>query len=117
MQITIVVNNPARWPLDIPGIQVVGARAYLAEPEYSQRGRVIFNLCKSYAYQSLGYYVSLLAEARNHRPQPSVATIEDFRSRAITRLVSEDLSDLIQRALSPIQSDKFVLSIYFGEPL
>lgn len=117
MQIVIVVNNPAKWPLDIPGIQVAGARQYLSEPAFARRGLVVFNLCKSYAYQRLGYYVSLLAEARNHRPQPSVGTIEDFRSRAITRLVSEDLSDLIQKSLAPIQSDEFDLSIYFGRPL
>ena len=28
----IVVNNPRDWPLDIPGVSVVPARAYLPDP-------------------------------------------------------------------------------------
>ena len=34
----IVVNNPDRWPFDIPGVEVVAARAYLTEVQH--RGRV-----------------------------------------------------------------------------
>ena len=30
----IVVNNPRDWPLDIPGVAVVPARAYLTDPAY-----------------------------------------------------------------------------------
>ena len=78
----IVVSNPHDWPLNIPDITVVPARVYLTEPTYgSQLSRVrVFNLCKSYRYQSLGYYVSLLAEARGHKPFPRVNVIEDLLS-------------------------------------
>ena len=58
----------------------------------------VFNLCRSYGYQTLGYYVSLLAAARGHRPLPSVATIQDLRSTPLLRVVSEDLQDEVQRA-------------------
>ena len=65
MPILIVVNNPKNWPLNIPGVEVVASRTYLTDPKYSTlRGAKVFNLCRSYRYQSLGYYVSLLAEAR-----------------------------------------------------
>jgi len=30
----IVVNNPRDWPLDMPGVTVVTARAYLSDPAY-----------------------------------------------------------------------------------
>ncbi|MGJ3241883.1 MAG: RimK-like ATPgrasp N-terminal domain-containing protein [Opitutales bacterium] len=36
-------------------------------------------------YQTVGYYVSLLAEARGHRPVPDVATPQDFRSAVLKR--------------------------------
>ena len=64
MSILIVANDPKAWPFQIPDVDVVDARSYLTKPEYSDmRGVKVFNLCKSYRYQSAGYYVSLLAEA------------------------------------------------------
>ena len=115
MSILIVVDDPKSWPFDIPGVDVVDAWTYLTQSELSERKSVkLFNLCRSYSYQSTGYYVSLLAEARGHRPHPSVSTVQDMKSQAIVRLVSEDLEDLIQENFEPIQSDKFTLSVYFG---
>lgn len=118
MAILIVVNEPKEWPFQIPNVDVVGARSYLTGPEYSDmRGVKVFNLCRSYRYQSAGYYVSLLAEARGHRPLPSVTAIQDLKSQTIVRLVSDELEELIQRSLAPIQSDRFTMSIYFGRNL
>lgn len=115
MAVLIVIDNPAKWPFAVDGVDVVEARAYLTRPEYNEmRGVKLINLCRSYAYQTSGYYVSLLAEARGHKPLPSVTTMQDMKSQAFVRLVSEDLDDLIQHNLAPIQSDKFTLSIYFG---
>ena len=78
MSTLIVVNNPKEWPFNIPGVEVVDARGYLTRPEYSDlRGVKLFNLCRSYRYQSLGYYVTLLAAARGHKPLPKITTIQD----------------------------------------
>ena len=75
MQVFLTVDNPNRWPLNIEGVEVVQAKRYLNDPAYTHvPGARVYNLCKYYRYQSLGYYVSLLAEARGHRPLPSVAT-------------------------------------------
>lgn len=118
MNILIVVDNPRDWPLSIPDVTVVAARAYLAELTYSEdRTAKVFNLCKSYRYQSLGYYVSLLAEARGHRPLPSAHTIEALQSRSLVRVLTEDLDALVQKSLSSLKSDQFELSIYFGRNL
>lgn len=115
MSILIVVTNPRDWPLAIPGVTVVPARAYLSDAAYGkERGARVFNLCRSYRYQSLGYYVSLLAEARGHKPLPRVGTIEDLQSRNLVRLLTQGLDELVQRSLAPIKSDEFELSIYFG---
>jgi len=115
MNILVVVNSPRHWPLDIPGVRVVPAREYLTEPAWGEeRHARVFNLCKSYRYQSLGYYVSLLAEARGHRPLPRTHTLEDMQSRGLVRLLTQDLDDSIRRSLAPIKADRFELSIYFG---
>ena len=113
--ILIVVEEPRQWPLHIPGVTVVPARAYLTDPAYAEgRSDKVFNLCRSYRYQSLGYYVSLLAEARGHKPLPRVNTIEDMQSQNLVRLLTEDLEELIQTLLTPIKAEAFELSIYFG---
>ncbi len=118
MPILVVANQATDWPFEIANAEVIDARAYLTDPAYNEmRGVKLFNLCRSYRYQSTGYYVSLLAEARGHKPQPSISTIQDLKTHAIVRLVSDDLDDLIQKSLAPIKSEKFTLSIYFGRNL
>ncbi len=116
MDVLFVVDNPKDWPEDIPGVEIVPARHYLTDPRYGRRrGIRVQNLCGSYEYQSFGYYVSLLATARGHRPLPSVSSIQDMKSLTMLRFWSEDLDNLVQKSLSHIQTDKFTLSIYFGK--
>ncbi len=118
MQTFIVVNNPKDWPLDLKGVTVVPAKDYLMEAAYSgSKGALVFNLCRSYRYQSMGYYVSLLAAARGQRPLPSISTILDMKSLTMIRYASEDLEDLIQQSLKPLRSKSFTLSVYFGRNL
>ncbi len=118
MSILIVVNRPSHWPLAIPGIEVVAARQYLSDPVYhTMAGTRVFNLCRSYSYQSVGYYVSLLAEARDQKPEPDVGTIQDMKSVSLVRAIAEDLEDLITSTLRSIRGESFTLSIYFGRTL
>jgi glutathione synthase/RimK-type ligase-like ATP-grasp enzyme len=113
--ILLVVNNPDRWPLHLPEVEVVAARTYLTDPRCSTlRNCKVYNLCRSYRYQSLGYYVSLLAEARGHKPMPRISTIQDIRFQSLTRAFSGDLDELIQKSLSHLQPDDFTLSVYFS---
>ncbi len=111
----LVVDNIENWPIKVPGVAIVNAKDYLISEDFTTRkGLKVFNLCRSYSYQTMGYYVSLLAEARGHRAQPGISTILDIKSNAIIRMIAEDLDDLIQRSLKRLQSEKFELSIYFG---
>jgi glutathione synthase/RimK-type ligase-like ATP-grasp enzyme len=110
----IVTDNPSNWEFG-QGVEVVAAQDFLTHPRFvSLRRTRVFNLCRSYAYQSVGYYVSLLAEARGQKPIPSVTTIEDLRMAPVVRVVSEELEDLIARALGEIAPPTFVLEVYFG---
>jgi glutathione synthase/RimK-type ligase-like ATP-grasp enzyme len=116
MRHLVVVNNPKNWVIEIPGGEVISAKAYVTDPVYTKLRNVkVYNLCRSYRYQTLGYYVSLLASARGHKPYPDVLTIQDLKSQAIIRIVSEELDQLIQKSLKPILGNHFTLSIYFGK--
>jgi len=114
MTALLIVDHPEQWPLRIPGAEVISADDYLSAGRFSElRQARVYNLCDSYGYQKAGYYVSLLATARGHRTMPSVATIQDMKSRALLR-ADDELEELIQRSLHTIQSKRFELSIYFG---
>ncbi len=118
MKSVVVVENTKRWPLDVEGAEVTSAREFLTEPRFADLKRAaVFNLCRNYAYQSMGYYVSLLAEARGLRPYPPVVTLQGMQEDALVRLVGEELDDLVQRALAPLKGDDFTLSVYFGRNL
>jgi len=115
METLVVVTQTGDWPLDLPGVRVVTARSYLSDPEFSGlRGARVFNLCRHYRYQAYGYYVSLLAEARGHKPMPTVLTMQDLRSSTLLRIASHELSEEIAKTLASDASERFVLSIYFG---
>ena len=118
MRNLIVVEDEEDWTLDVQGIEKVLAKEYLTEDRFKPPGNVrVYNLCKNYRYQSVGYYVSLLAVARGHKPIPSINAIQDIKSRSIVRIASENLDDVMQKVLRPIKSDEFKLSIYFGKNL
>ncbi len=115
MPILIVVSNPKDWEINIPGVKVVSSKMYVTNPEYAKsKNTRLFNLSRSYKYQSTGYYVSLLAAARGHRAIPSISTIQDMKSSAVIKIVSEDLEELVESSLKHRKDDKFTLSIYFG---
>lgn len=118
MSILIVVSNTNDWKFNIPGVEVISNKLYLTGAEYTkQKNTRVFNISRSYKYQSNGYYVSLLAAARGHKAIPSIATMQDMKSQAIIKIMSEELDELIQSSLSSILSPNYTLSIYFGKNL
>ncbi len=118
MRHLIIVDNPKSWDFEIPEVDVVAAKSYLMDETFSKLKRVkVYNLCKNYRYQSMGYYVSLLALARGHTPIPDILTIQDLKTPALVRIVSDEFHRLIQKSFASIQSDEFTLSIYFGKNL
>jgi len=118
MRTIVIVSRADDWPLELRGVEVVLARDYLIDAAWTkERGVRVFNLCRSYRYQSAGYYVSLLAAARRHRPFPGLMTVLEMKSRAMVRTVDEDLDELIQKSLAEIRSARFELSVYFGKNL
>lgn len=114
MATLIVVDEPREWHLQIPSAEVVAASAYLTDPRFSAQRRLrIYNLCESYAYQSTGYYVSLLAAARGHRPLPDILTMQDIKSPALIR-PTEEFEELMRKALRDQPEERLELGVYFG---
>src|SRR5580692_3562380 len=76
----ILVDQPKDLPNAETPHKVIITSEYLARPRLFDVGRPkLVNLARSYAYQSKGYYASLLAEARGHRVVPTVETMLELR--------------------------------------
>ena len=117
-RLVIVVEKASDWGSYYPSDNVVAAQDYLKEAISVDDERVqVINLCRSYKYLGIGYYVSLLAEARGHKVIPSVRTINDLRKRALYGLDIEDLNQKLIRFLPEEGRDTtdFGVLLYFGE--
>ncbi|HBK89125.1 MAG: RimK family protein [Cyclobacteriaceae bacterium] len=111
----IIVDRPKLWNLQLEDVEVITPARYITEPLYQTIKHLkVINLCKSYQYQSEGYYVSMLAEARGHKVLPEVSTIQDLRFPSILRDDSQDFDALIQNTFKHEPYDKVEFNIYFG---
>ena len=114
----VVVDARADWPVEIPGILVVTAWDYLTHETLTRAKRSrVYNLCRSFSYQSTGYYVSLLAGARGHKPLPEITTIQDLKLAESPRIINDEVEELIQSSLARIGSSEYVMNVYFGQSL
>ncbi|MDQ0392597.1 RimK family protein [Labrys monachus] len=113
--IIVEKRSDFRWP--DPDKRVMTAQDFIAEGKGPfHRPRRIVNLCRGYDYLSIGYYVSLLAEARGDRVTPSVETITGMqqKSACAPKLAS------LGRALGPLGAvprsvDAMSVQVYFGQ--
>ncbi len=112
----IIVRDPNKWTLQIEGVKIVSSRSYITDSEYQSLKNVrIFNLSNSYQYQKMGYYVSLLASARDHRVIPNVTTLRDFSSQSLVRSLSGYIDDDIQKTFKSLDTNKVSIYVYFSK--
>jgi len=115
MNTVFVIDRPQDWPFEFPGSSVVTARSYVADAAASPGADArVVNLCRSDRYQGRGYYVSLLGEARGHRPLPDVKTIEDLKSEQQVEALAARLEPLVNETVHHDASDRFEIDAYFG---
>ncbi len=113
----ILVDSPKDFPNADTPHKVITTRDYLARSSLFQGTRPkIVNLARSFAYQSRGYYCSLLAEARGHRIIPSTETMIDLGARQLYAQALPELDDSLAKSLAAA-ADKTVptrILAYFG---
>lgn len=115
----IVVDRRADFPFPAPGRRVVAAKDFVTEAarELPSSVRVI-NLCRDYSYLSLGYYSSLLAEARGQKVIPSVEVMLDLHWKRLLRIALPEVNELVARTFQvlPTAQPPFQVMIFFGVP-
>ncbi len=117
---TVIVENLTDWKSHYPKLSVISAKDYLALPIYTDNQTLrILNLCRSYRYLSVGYYCSLLAEARHQQVMPDVRTLSDLSRKSIYSVDTEDLDIPVQKILSKsdhgLIATTLELDVFFGQ--
>src|SRR5882762_7067125 len=114
----IVVDQPKDFPNADTPHKVITTSDYLARPRLFDAGRPkLINLSRSYAYQSKGYYASLLAEARGHRIIPTVETMLELREHKLYEHALPELDDALNRCAQKARATEtgtFDLLFCFG---
>ena len=115
MQTILVTDNQEAWAFLDSMIVMVDASSYLCNQSiYKNQPTRVINLCRFYQYQTIGYYVSLLAEARQHKVLPRITDIQDTLNINLSISVWPDINDDIQRCLSEVQERHITIDIYFN---
>ncbi len=118
MQTIIVTDETKQWSFLKNEVTIISPEEYLSKDKYHEAKSIrVINLCRSYDYQKIGYYVSLLAQARDHKTFPSVHSIQDVTNVSLSKFISQNTHHDIQQCLRKIKGDEFVLSLYFGQNL
>lgn len=116
MQTIIISDQPESWAFLSPLARVISANEYLLSEHCNQNQSLrVINLCQSYEHQTLGYYVSLLAHARDHKAIPSVHSIQDVLNTSLSKLISQEIDEEIESSLHDLKTDEFMFSLYFGQ--
>ncbi len=125
-RLMIVVERREDWASYLPSEEVLTAQEYLEQSARDHGGRrvQVINLCRGYKHLGLGYYCSLLAEARGHRVIPSLRCISELARKSVYGLALGGLDKALDKALCRTPygaTDGFTLTLYFGhtefEPL
>ena len=75
-------------------------RDYIMQPRATRRTvPKVLNLSRCYGYQTLGYYCSLLAEARGHKVVPTVTTVLELTRRTSYVYALAELEDTLNRTI------------------
>ena len=97
--------------------KVLRVADYITRPAlFAGRRPYILNLCRSYSYQSEGYYASLLAEARGHRVSPSVQTMVELSAKGLYSHALPDLGERLREARAKGAPELVSLFVAFSKP-
>lgn len=114
-RIVVVVDEPAVFRRCVPGVRFCSAADYLTDTNYANSSRFhVLNLCGSHKTHSMGYYVSLLASARNHRVTPSVMAVKDATTPMVAQSLLDEIRDSVLDGVPVPAGERFELTCILG---
>ncbi|WP_419788313.1 GNAT family N-acetyltransferase [Pseudodesulfovibrio sp.] len=115
-RIVVVVDDPALAGKCVPEVHFCSAADYLSDTNYANSNRFhVLNLCGSHKTHSIGYYVSLLASARNHRVTPSVMAVKDATTTMLAQSLLDEIRDNLLEKLPVAAGTHFEMTCILGQ--
>ncbi len=109
----VVIEQPKDFKWPDPAIEVMTPRDYITRVQpLGERGVRVINLCRNTSYLSLGYYCSLLAEARKHRVIPAVEVLLELNWKRLYSTYLPELEAEFRKALKA-ESDLSDRTVFF----
>ena len=100
---------------DMENVKHIRSTEYIESELYQTAKDIrVFNFCANYKYQSVGYYVSLLALARNQVAYPSAGLIRDIDNQRVIKSIGEEVNDMIHASLDNTGLTEITINSYFG---
>ena len=94
----VVVESLEDWSPYHPSQDVITFNDYLHRTHKPASNKIrVINLSRDYSYLSTGYYCALLAEARGHQVLPTVNTLNDVGTRALSLLQIEKIEKCLAK--------------------
>ncbi|MEF2232108.1 MAG: GNAT family N-acetyltransferase [Pseudodesulfovibrio sp.] len=114
-RIVVVVDDLATAKRSVPEVKFCSATEYLSDTNYANSNRFhVLNLCGSHKTHSIGYYVSLLASARNHRVTPSVMAVKDATTPMVAQSLMDEIRDNVFEKIPASAGNQFELTCILG---
>jgi glutathione synthase/RimK-type ligase-like ATP-grasp enzyme len=108
----VVIDQPKDFKWPDPAIEVMTPRDFITRPSLSGGKVRVINLCRDTSYLSLGYYCSLLAEARRQKVIPAVEVLLELNWKRLYRTYLPELEAEFSKALQD-ETDLDDRTVYF----
>jgi len=115
--VLIIIDSHKQWAPYYQTESVITALEYLQSKEQDLQSHLVINLCSDLSYHSLGYYCSLLAQARKHKVIPSIETLNRLDSSTPVKLDNSlvRLCRCHDQLPAAAENGEFHLDLYFGK--
>ncbi len=92
------------------------AKEYLSNPTlFKANSYHVLNFCNSHKTHSIGYYVSLLATARNHRIIPPAMSFTDYTNPIIAQSILDEIQSYLLKRFKKNAETSVTLTIILGK--
>ncbi|MFN4088168.1 MAG: RimK family protein [Alphaproteobacteria bacterium] len=116
----VIVENKADRDWAASAGTAVTAREFATNPErFKNRQARVINLSASFDYLDLGYYCSLLAEARGQKVVPTVETLLNLSRKTLYAVDLPELNAALREEIGKLAAPPraaFTLTVCFGQP-
>lgn len=111
----LVYNKDYQWLGKIKNVEIISAEEFINNGKYKRPEYRVFNLCESYDYQKIGYFVSLFSQARDQRAIPNVVTIEDILDETILSSISEEIEEVVKKTFKNETETEISFDVLWGK--